>query len=159
MHKKTTTILGAVLLGLSVSAIGADDPENVIEYRDKVMHSLGNHAGAIAAILKGKVGYTDDVLPHARAIAATAETLDGTFPEGTGPDSGIETRALAAIWENPEAFDKAQEDFLAAARAFVKDAESGDRKQVLGGFKKLGDSCGGCHEDFRAEEDEHDHDH
>jgi hypothetical protein len=40
-----------------------------------------------------------------------------------------------------------------AVRSFVAAAASGDRKTIVSAFKTLGESCKGCHESFREDDD------
>lgn len=159
MKRALTGLTAAVLVGSGALASAADEPKQIIDYRDSVMHALGGHAGAIAAIMKGEVTYEDQVLPHAKALAATAPTVGDLFPEGSGPDSGVDTRALPAIWDESEQFKQSVEDFEKAADAFLEAARGGKRQEMLAAFKQLGDGCGGCHEDFRKEEEAHSHSH
>src|SRR5690606_18545727 len=46
----------AVLLGPG-AALAADEPKELVEYREAVMTSLGGHAGSIARIVKQQVSY------------------------------------------------------------------------------------------------------
>jgi cytochrome c556 len=144
----TTLVLVMTASGV---AFAADDAKNLVEYRWAVMSAFGGHAGAIAKVVKGEAPYTEHVSRHAAAIATTASMVRDIFPKGTGPDAFADTDALPAIWEKPDAFKKAQDDFVAAAAEFAEAAKSDDRKTVLVGFKKLGDACGACHKDFRKE--------
>lgn len=144
-------VLAAGLLAPAAATLAADEPENLVKYRERVMSALGGHAGAIAAMLKQEVGY-DHLVPHAEAIAATAPAVRDIFPETSGPDDYPDTDALPAIWDKPEAFQQAVEKFEAAAAAFPEAARTGDRAQVLAAFKELGGACGNCHETFRAED-------
>lgn len=141
----------AVLLAGPGAALAADEPKELVEYREAVMTSLGGHAGSIARIVKQQVSY-DHIQAHADAIAATAPLLRDLFPENSGPDDYAETEALSAIWERPAEFEAAIEKLETAAEAFQGVAGSGDRAQVLAAFQQLGGACGGCHEDFRAED-------
>lgn len=98
--------------------------------------------------------------PDMAAIQAAVVTLQGHsenigtwFPEGTGPESGVETDALPAIWEQPDEFTAAVERFQAAALVLSTAAESGDAAAVGAAFRPTGGSCGGCHDSFRADDD------
>lgn len=139
-----------VLPVLPGAALGADEPEALVEYRQRVMGALGGHTAAIAGIVKREVSY-DHVRAHAEAIAATAPIVEEIFPQSSGPDAFAETDALPAIWEQPEAFRQALERFQQAAAALPAAAETGDQAQILSAFRALGSSCGDCHETFRAD--------
>ena len=145
----------ALAVGLSAvvasQAFAADEPANVIKYRQNVMRSIGGHIGAIAAIVKGEVSFTDDVAAHARGINAMSKVVPHIFPKGTDNASNADTRALPAIWEDMGKFDAAVKAFQAASASLVTVAEAGDPSAFGGALGELGKACGGCHKPFRAE--------
>jgi len=134
-------ITSALVLAIGIGAASADD-EGAIKHRQAVMKAVGGNMGAMVAILKGQVGFMEDMPLHARAMNELAQISAKVFPEGS--DFG-ETDALEAIWEKPEDFKKAVQAFQVAAGALNKVAGSGDR----GAIGNLGKSCKGCHDDFR----------
>lgn len=129
----------------------AGTPEDLVEYRQAVMSSLGGHAGALARILKGQVD-VDHVRRHAEAIAATAPVLDDIWWPNSTYEDHDDTDALPAIWEQPDDFQSRIDRFQAAADDFVEAAGTGERDAILEGFRALGDSCSGCHDNYRYEE-------
>ena len=149
MKRVTLALATAAVLAGSGTALAADAPKDVVEYRQSVMSALGGHAGAIARIVKQQVSY-DHIQAHADAIAATAAAVSDIFPENSGPGDYEKTDALAKIWEQPDKFQDAVEQFQTAAQDF-KAAAGGDRGEVIRAFKALGDSCGNCHDSYRAE--------
>lgn len=138
-----------MLAGLSVAG-AADDPGNIIKYRQNVMKASGAHLSAIAAIAKGDVGFTDQAEGHARAMAATAGDILPLFPEGS--DTGAEHRSLPAIWTDWDGFEEAAQAYEDAMPALVEAAASGDRAAIGGALRDVGQTCKGCHDDFREEE-------
>jgi len=157
-------VIAAVLsAGIGIAAIGpataqdAGKPKDLVDYRNKVMHGLGNHAGAAAKLVKGKVD-ADHLQHHADAIAAIAPAVEDIWWDGSGPDSGVDTRAKANIWSEMDEFEDKIDDFQTAAENFQGAVDGGNRGQIIKAFKALGDSCGACHDTYRAEEeDEHEH--
>lgn len=89
---------------------------------------------------------------NATRVAQLAEMIPDAFVTDTrGFD--LETEALDVIWENQEAFAEKAAATATAARAIASAAASGDEdatKKALGG---IGRTCGGCHDDFRVEDD------
>lgn len=139
------------LIGASAPALAADQPKDLVEYRQAVMSSLGGHAGAIARIVKRQVGY-DHIVPHARAIAATAPVVGDVWPDNSKPSDYEKTDALPEIWQQPEDFRKKIDTFEEAANNFLATAQDGDDAEIVAAFKELGQACGGCHDDYRAED-------
>ena len=111
------------------------------------MKGIGAHINNIAAIAKGKITFTGNLISDAQGIVNGLATASALFPSGT---DGGKTNALAALWEDREGFDKALEkskerakQLLAVVRGSTDIAEIG---QALGA---LGKSCGGCHKPYR----------
>ena len=149
----TLALAGLMLLNLPAVAPAqeAGKPKNLVEYRQAVMSSLGGHAGAVSAIVKGQVD-VDHLLPHARAIAATAATVDDIWWDNSTYEDYEKTDALPKIWQQPDDFQERIDKFQTAAKDFVDAVETGERGRIIQGFKTLGNSCGGCHDNYRYEE-------
>lgn len=140
--------LGALLV--SAAAPAQTEAENMIKYRQGAMKALGGHMGAMSQIVRGNVDFMDHMGDHARAAAAIARNIAVMFPEGS--DFG-ETDATMAVWDEPEKFQEAAQVSADAGAALVSAAEAGgDRAALAKAFKEFGDSCKGCHEDFRKKD-------
>ncbi len=143
-------ILGPLVAAMALVGFtaveAADDPANVIKYRQTIMQSHGTHLAPIVMVVNGEVSFTGHVVAHARAAHAVSLMLDDVFPEGT--DTG-DTRATPAIWQKPAEFDAAVKALQAATGELVRLAESGDMAAVGAQMNKVVESCGGCHKPFR----------
>ena len=140
-NRFATTALSTCLLAIAVSA-----SEGEVDYRQQTMKAVGGHMRAIVAIVRGEVPHMDHLATHANAMADIAEIAPALFPESSkGGD------ALDAIWEDGEDFASKLDAFKEATSAFKNAAASGDRGQVMGAFRGLGQACKGCHDDYRAE--------
>jgi cytochrome c556 len=154
MYRLVTSTLPILFLLLAV-AIPADaetSAENSIKYRHAVMDAMAGHTSAFSMIAFGMVDHPEFLQSHANALADAGAQLKMLFPEGSGEG---ETHALPAIWEEPEKFAAAIEEAEKATAALRDAAASGDRKTIVGAFKALGQSCKGCHENYREEEPDH----
>jgi len=146
----TTAVLTALLTVGPVAGTAADDSEDIIKYRQKAMSSQGAHVSAMAQIVRGKVSYTGHMRSHAVGVAGVAAHVKSMFPEGS--DFGV-TDAKMAVWENRADFEKAADESKEAADALVVAVDSGDGTAIGEAFKTLSQSCKGCHEDFKKEDD------
>ena len=149
--RKFSTVLLACSLWLGAAAVvhAADEPQNVVNYRQAVMKAIGGHTGAIAGVVKGEVSYAAHVEGHAHAIAELAKLIPTIFPEGTGPDKA-ETRALAKIWEDWAGFEAAAKKLQEEAAKLAEVAKGGDAAAIGAQMGVMGkDGCGGCHKPFR----------
>ena len=146
--------LAAMGLGGAV-AWGADEPANVAKYRQNFMKANSAHLGMISAIVKGEVSMTDELVPHAQALAEQGKLVTANlqllFPEGTGKGAaGVETAALPVIWEQWGQFEEAAQHFEEESAKFAEVAQGGDMTAIAQALGQLGQrGCGGCHEDFR----------
>lgn len=140
-------LFAAALAGVP-AAEAADDPANVIKYRQMVMSSIGAHIGAIAAVLKGEVSFSGHVAKHARAMHAASLMIPDIFPPGT--DVG-ETRAKPEIWQNWAKFEAAYKSLQSESGELARVADSGDMAAIGAQLEKVGEACGGCHKPFRKE--------
>lgn len=154
-------ILGSstgLLLALAGGAFAADEPANMIKYRQATMKAIGGHMGALGAMAKGEVSFTDEAFGHAHAIYQMSESVDRYWPEGTGVGEveGAETRALPEIWHQGDKFQESIEQLQTESKKLVDLTEGGDFEQAafaqqVGALGKQG--CGNCHETFREEDD------
>ena len=150
------TALVAMAAG-STSAFAADEPANVVKYRQTFMKGNSAHLGMIAAIMKGEVSLTDEIAPNAAALAEMGEMLSANlqllFPEGTDKAAGLKTAALPAIWEKWGDFEQVAMRFQEETAKLAEVAQGGDMAatgQQLGVVGKEG--CGACHETFREKD-------
>lgn len=122
------------------------NPEGAAKYRHHTMKAIGGHMQAIVDILRRDVPHTDHLPIHTGALAALAEITPTLFPPGSG---GLDTEALPAIWENPEDFAERVDAFREAAANLHDVAGKGD---ALGpAVRRTGQTCKGCHDEYRAE--------
>jgi cytochrome c556 len=145
--KKSHILIVAATLVLTSLAIAADDPRHV---RHELMEDNGKAAKPLGAMLKGEREY------DAGAVMASLDTLRDAsmrlgelFPPGS--ETGEDTRAAPAIWEDRAGFEAAIATFgdavnaAIAARPETLDAA----KPVLG---PIFNACKGCHDNYRTEE-------
>ncbi|MDE0659007.1 MAG: cytochrome c [Gammaproteobacteria bacterium] len=136
-----TVALSTCLVALAVSA-----SEGEVNYRQHTMSAIGGHMRAVVDIVRGDVPHMDHLATHASAMADLAEIAPTLFPESSkGGD------ALDAIWEDGEDFASKLNAFKEATAAFKTAAASGDRGEIMGAFRGVGQACKGCHDDYRAE--------
>ena len=143
------TVLAVIWMG---QVLAADSPKSLVEYRQAVMKSNGAHATAISMILKGEVSYTKQIPEHADAILEMSLIVPDIFPPNSSYDDYDKTKALPAIWKEPEKFKAAVKNFQGAAQKFAEVAQGGDLAATTASFQELGKACGGCHKPFRYKE-------
>jgi cytochrome c556 len=143
-HKLLQASLFALLSLFVASELFAQ--QDVIEKRQNLMKSNSAAAKAIKGAVETKDYATIET--KAKDIMGNMDKVLDLFPKDSTSEK---SRALPAIWEkwdefskNPGKVKKAASDLADAAKA--KDEKIGEK------VKALGDACGGCHKNFRAEE-------
>ena len=108
--------------------------------------------GALGAMAKGEVAYDAAVAQgHADALASlAAQSEEGYWTEGTAQGETGDSRALPAIWAQPDAFLAARTG-LAEATATLAGVAGGSLEEMQAAFGPAGAACGTCHKAFRAE--------
>jgi len=147
-----TTLVLATAVG-ATAAFAADEPANIVKYRKAFMDANGAHISMIAAAVKGEVSFTDEIAPHAQALAEQAKLLTANlkqlFPEGTGKAEGADTAALPVIWEKWSDFEQHAQKLEEESAKLAEVAQGGEMAAIGQQLGALGKSCGGCHETFR----------
>lgn len=128
------------------------DPQEMMKYRQSEMGAMASHMGAIKRILTGAVDRPEDLLGHTAAMVALSKDIPTQYPEGTGPDALPKTEALPKIWKDAEGFAKAATAYETAAGELHAAAEKRDMDAAMEAFKKVGESCGGCHDNYRKDD-------
>ncbi|HWU03598.1 MAG TPA: cytochrome c [Novosphingobium sp.] len=147
----TRAVIGVAALA-GVSAAFAASPADVVTARQHDLKGIGGHTKAIFDELKKPTPAVDVIRTHAHAIALEAPKLPGWFPAGTGPQAGIKTHALPAIWSQPADFRKAADNFAAQSKALDAAAATGDLAKIKPAAGQLGGACKQCHDTFREKQ-------
>jgi len=152
MRNVTMGLLAGVLAigGVTVSGVqAADDP---IAVRKAVMQSVGAAAGLGGGMMKGEVAYSPAAGKSAIAsMNAAAVSYGDFFPEGS--ETGGDTTAAPAIWEDRAGFDAELAKFASATGSAMQ-ASGKDGPADLDAFKAafgpVLQSCKSCHEGYRV---------
>ncbi|MFN3946029.1 MAG: c-type cytochrome [Allosphingosinicella sp.] len=158
------TVLSLVL----VAACGQQGGDNASDTQPNVavnaaaqesIRARQTHYKQIGAAMKGindqlKSGAPDvaAIQGHAARIAEYAPQIEGWFPQGSGSEAGLKTRAAAEIWSDPDGFREAAQLFVARAESFNRVAQEGSLDAIRAALPQLGDSCKTCHDRFRGPE-------
>jgi cytochrome c556 len=146
---------GVLVTTAGAAAFAADEPANVIKYRQALMKANSAHITMIAAVVKGEVSWTDDLAGNAHALHEQSKNMLRLFPEGSGKgDTDVKSVALPVIWEQWGEFEAAATAFEAESGKLVEAVESGDQAAIARQLGALGkEGCGNCHETFREKQE------
>lgn len=141
--------LAASLLCCGIAAYAAA-PADMIAARQANFKQMGKGMKAISDQIKSPTPSFDAIKAGAAAIDQSAGKVAGYFPSGSGPQAGVKTEALPAIWEKNDEFNADSAKLVKAAAAMHTAAGSGNIDQAKAQFMALGGTCKECHENFRA---------
>lgn len=142
-------MIGVVLAAMTVGGAAlAADVAAQIQARQAGMKAIGGATKGLGdGLASGKSAA--DLKPFALRIAQLAPQTGGWFPAGTGPSSGVKTKAKADIWTKPAEFQKAREAFVAQSAKLKAAADSGNADAIKAEFGALRGTCKSCHEQFQ----------
>jgi cytochrome c556 len=113
------------------------------------MSTIGSSFGGFVSVYLGKVQPADvetHLVANTQALAQAAQLIGDLVPAGSeGGD------ALPAIWKDMEGFQKYAKEAADATAALALAAETNDRGAMGKAFKSVGNSCKGCHDNYRAD--------
>ncbi len=152
MRLKTTGAVFAlvVTLGLSAQVMADTTAEDAMKYRQAIMTALRGHIGAASMTVRGLVDDNGQLAGHAAGLVSGTSELHNIFQEGSAVN---DSEALPAIWDEPEKFSAAIKNSQEATVAFQKAVAGGDGEAIGAAFRTMGKACGGCHDDFRLDDD------
>ena len=148
-RKIALALLATTLAGTALAQV---KPEDAIKYRQSGYAFMAWNMGRIKMNVEGDKFNKEEVLKAATAIQAIANSgMGALYLPGTDKGKGWEeTRAKANIWTDKEKLGKVATDFVREANEMAKVAASGDAAAVGAQLGKLGGTCKGCHDDFKA---------
>lgn len=147
-------VRGAVLVCFCLIAVGAvAGPAEIAQIKPR-QDKLRDMGGALKAIddelKKRTVDWDNVVLPNTQTIKDRSGYLLNWFPKGSGPESGVKTYALPAIWQKNDDFVKLGKAMQAEAGKFSQVAGSRNADALRAESMALGKACKACHDSYRS---------
>ena len=139
------SFIAAIILCISPSF--AFDPIEIIDHRQNEMKFAQNLVRNIKADLLDQ--NTSEVFTSARELEDWSHNLEALFPEGSEASMQNLSSASAAIWENPQAFDKAINMMQNQITKLIQALSTGDFKEAMIINNGLTMTCRACHQGFR----------
>jgi cytochrome c556 len=146
--------VAGVILGCGIATVAlAATPQEVIQARQANFKAIGKANKAVQDELRKPAPDVAVIRINARQLVTLSAQLPRWFPQGTGPETGVKTGALPAVWAKKAEFRRAAVNFNKAARTLEAAAARADVAAVTASGRALGPTCKGCHESFRAKDD------
>jgi cytochrome c556 len=144
---KSFWIAGALVALTATSAL-ALDVAGQVKARQEGMKAIGGASKGLYDTLGGDKDPAK-LKDYAARINTLAGQTGGWFPAGTGPSSGVKTKARAEIWTDAAGFAAARAAFVTQAGKLNAAAQTGDAAKVQAEFGALRGTCKGCHEKYQ----------
>ena len=142
------TLIMVAVAALPLLAAADSDPREV---RHETMEGVGDAAKPVGEMLKGEAAFdAATVGASLKTFLEASEKFGGYFPEGS--ESGMDTLAAPAIWEDRAGFDAALADFNDAVEsAIAANPQTLDEtKHAMG---PVFNACKNCHDNYRLEDE------
>lgn len=139
--------------GLAVSQNApAVKPDQAVKYRQSVYKVILWNFGPMAAMVRGQAPWDQaEFTRRAERVATMAPMLLEGYPEGSGPEAGVHTRARPELWKNVDDFRSLMKSMEGKAADLATVAKSGDADETKTAFGELGKACGACHDKYRTD--------
>lgn len=140
----------AAIAAAATPILAQDGPPPAVKARQGQMQIQSHAIGVVAGMARGNTEYDAEMATLAAQDlrATTMLAVDLLWPEGTSTEDIEGTRALPAIWSDRAGFDEAWDRFDAAVTE-LEGAAGGGLEALQAAVGPLGQSCGGCHDDYR----------
>ncbi len=151
---KNMILRATLVAALSAGAAGvawSQAPADAISTRQAGYKSMGAATGAVKKGLEAG-GNLSALAPRAQEIADFARRIPALFEPGSGPESGVKTRALPAIWQDKADFNAKANTLATEADKLVVALSANDKAAATAAFAATTSQCGACHRAYRAPE-------
>lgn len=125
---------------------------DTIKARQDNFKSMARSVKLISDELKKDAPAFAVIRQQAAALEKKGARVARFFPQGTGPEAGVKTGALPAIWQKPTEFSAAAAGLNRATKGLRTAAAGTDVAKVRAAFGATGGACKTCHESFRRDE-------
>ena len=145
-------VRGAVLVCFCLVAVGAIAGRAEIAQIKPRQDKLRDMGGAISAIddelKKRTVDWDNVVHPNAQTLKDRSGYLLNWFPKGSGPESGVKTYALPAIWQKNDDFVKLGKAAQGETAKLAQVAAARDTEALKAQTLATGKACKACHDNY-----------
>jgi len=156
MNYLTKAIVIAAAITASTTAM-ADKAQSLkhaqkaTDNRQAIFSLLGSNMGALGAMAKGKIPLDAKTVETNALRINQLSMMIADYNRTDTSGFKVKTEALNKIWQEPEAFAKRIDALTKASAHLQSVANSNDESAIKQAISGVGKSCGGCHDDFKAE--------
>lgn len=153
---KKAVVAAAVAVSLSAvggAAIAQAKPEVLVKQRQAAMTLIGKYFGPLGAMAQGKAPFDAKIVQrNAGYLDALSEMPWDGFDPSTKGIKDVKTRALPAIWEQPDKVKDAVSRLQSEIDKLQQVAKGGDEGAIKTQIGAVGKACANCHDNFREKQ-------
>jgi cytochrome c556 len=153
MLKVLVAAVSIIGFGLAATTpAAAQDAEHAVKARQGIYQNYLWHFGPLVAMARGDIEYdAERATRHAQLLDELVPfLLPEFFVEGSSNAERDDTRALPVIWEDFDGFMESYEAMVVEVSELAAVAGNG-QAELAAQVRSTGESCGACHDDYRAE--------
>ncbi len=149
---RRAAVVGLVFcIGIAGIVQAAPGASALIKSRQDKLRDMGAALKGIDDELKKRSPDWDGIiLPNADTLQSRSSFLLNWFPKGSGPESGVKTYALPAVWQKPDDFTKLAKVMQAETAKLKQVAAGKDAGAVKAEVMAVGKNCKACHDNYRS---------
>lgn len=147
---RIAVVVAAALLAVPLAH--AAKPADVISKRQANFKAIGRAFKATRDELQKDAPAIAVLRANADALDKAARQIPRHFPRGTGPEAGVKTAALPAIWAAGSTFNSTAASFQKLSGDLRAATASGDMARIKAATGALGGGCKSCHDNFKAKD-------
>ncbi|WP_162527151.1 c-type cytochrome [Sphingomonas solaris] len=140
------------LLASVGASVQAAAPETIIQARKAKYREIGKAFKSINDEVKKSAPDRGLIGSSASLIAGNLRQVGSLFPAGSGPSSGVRTKALPTIWTKWPEFARLNAAATGEAGKLVLASRGADVAAIAAQARSLGKACQACHQQFRDED-------
>lgn len=152
MSRVVLSSLAVVVAVWGLSACNGEPPDThpdqPVTKRRAVFKEMVQTLEPLGMVARGRKDY------QAAEFLASAETLQQLagkpWPYFTADSNYPPTKAKPAVWEKPDEFKQAQQQFEAHVATLVQAAKGNDLDAIKTSVSQVQQSCKSCHDSFRT---------
>ena len=150
---KKTVVAAAVVVSLGAvggAALAQVKPDVLVKQRQSAMTLIGKYFGPLGAMAQGKAPFDAKIVQrNADYLHALAQMPWDGFDPST---KDVKSRALPAIWEQPEKVKEAAQRLQNEVAKLQQVAKGGDEGATKAQIGAVGKACANCHDNFREKQ-------
>ncbi|MDJ0918136.1 MAG: cytochrome c [Woeseiaceae bacterium] len=142
--------ISALLISLVLASLAIADDDAPQQVRQELMKEVREAAKPVGNMLRENEAFNAETLMNSLMVfAKAADQYGDLFPEGS--ESGFETEAAPAIWEDRAGFDMALSEFADATKLAIESSPM-TLEEARATVSPVFRTCKGCHDNYRVEE-------